>query len=117
MAKIDPALLQTINEFHLTGECCGVKSEVTLTDLKATVKACPVCGYMPGPNYKALAECALDAIRGGPDAPDADGLTPEAYQRWILTEWDPWVNRLASALTNWRKAHEPSSPSDGGSGQ
>lgn len=33
-----------VQEFHLNGECCGVKSEVTLTDLEATVRFCPVCG-------------------------------------------------------------------------
>jgi hypothetical protein len=47
------ALGTEVNQFDLNGSCCGVKSEVTLTDLKATVRFCPICGYdgKPGADF------------------------------------------------------------------
>jgi hypothetical protein len=44
MGKIPNEWLEDVVEFHLNGSCCGVKSEVTLTDPKAEVRFCPICG-------------------------------------------------------------------------
>lgn len=38
------ALTTTVNCFDFDCPACGTKSEVTLTDLSAEVRFCPICG-------------------------------------------------------------------------